>query len=83
VTCLCPGATATAFAVRADMEKSRLFKMPKMSSPDVAMAGYKAMIRGKTLAVPGLLNKAMAQAVRVSPRKLVTKVARSVQERTE
>jgi hypothetical protein len=83
VTCLCPGATATGFAARADMEKSRLFKMNKMSSEKVAMAGYKGMMSGKTLIVPGLLNKALAQSVRVGPRKLVTKVARSVQERTD
>jgi hypothetical protein len=83
VTCLCPGATATEFAARADMEKSRLFKMPKMKSPTVAMAGYKGMMRGKTLIVPGLLNKTLAQSVRLGPRKLVTAVARSVQERTD
>ena len=82
VTCLCPGATSTGFAARADMEKSRLFKMPKMTSRAVAMAGYKGMMRGRTLVVPGLLNKVMAQSVRVSPRKMVTAVARSVQERT-
>jgi short-subunit dehydrogenase len=83
VTCLCPGATATAFAKRADMEKSRLFKMGKMSSLDVARAGYSAMMRGKTLVIPGARNWLMAESVRFSPRKLVTAIARSVQERVE
>ena len=83
VTCLCPGATATNFAARANMEKSRLFRMYKMASRSVAMAGYKGMMRGKTVVVPGLLNKALAQGVRIGPRKLVTAVARSVQERTK
>ncbi|MBZ5523827.1 MAG: SDR family oxidoreductase [Acidobacteriia bacterium] len=83
VTCLCPGATETGFAARADMEKSRLFKMHKMSSPKVAMAGYKGMMSGKTLVVPGLLNKALAQSVRLSPRRLVVKVTRTLQERTK
>ncbi len=41
------------------------------------------MMRGRTLVVPGLLNKVMAQSVRISPRKMVTAVARSVQERTK
>jgi short-subunit dehydrogenase len=41
VTCLCPGATATRFAGRANMEESRLFKMGAMESKDVARAGYK------------------------------------------
>jgi short-subunit dehydrogenase len=56
VTCLAPGATATEFAARADMEQSRLFKMARMSSIDVARTGYKAMMKGKTLAIPGVRN---------------------------
>jgi uncharacterized protein len=83
VTCLCPGATESEFAKRADMEKSRLFKMGQMKSEDVARAGYHAMMRGKTLVVTGLRNKIMAQSVRFSPRKMVTAIARRVQERTE
>ncbi|MGE5324236.1 MAG: SDR family NAD(P)-dependent oxidoreductase, partial [Actinomycetota bacterium] len=35
VTCLAPGATDTEFAARANMEKSRLFKMPRMKPLDV------------------------------------------------
>jgi hypothetical protein len=83
VTCLCPGATATKFARRADMENSRLFKLGAMRSADVARAGYKGMMRGKTMVVPGLLNKALAQSVRFSPRKLVTAISRSVQEKVK
>lgn len=83
VTCLCPGATATEFAKRADMEKSRLFKMGKMTSAEVARAGYAAMMRGKTLHIPGTRNWVMAESVRFSPRKLVTAIARSVQERVD
>jgi short-subunit dehydrogenase len=83
VTCLCPGATATEFGKRADMEKSRLFKMGTMSSQEVARAGYRAMMEGKTLLVTGWKNKIMAQSVRFSPRKLVTAIARTVQERSE
>lgn len=81
VTCLCPGATATEFAARADMEKSRLFKMGKMKSVDVARAGYKAMMRGKTTVITGGMNRLLAESVRFSPRKLVTAISRSVNER--
>lgn len=81
VTCLCPGATETDFARRADMEGSRLFQMGKMPSADVARAGYRAMMKGKTLVITGLRNKLMAQSVRFSPRKMVTALARKVQER--
>jgi uncharacterized protein len=83
VTCLAPGATATEFASRADMEKSRLFKMSKMKSLDVAQAGYNGMMRGKTLVIPGMRNWLMMESVRLGPRKLVTAIARSVQERVD
>jgi uncharacterized protein len=81
VTCLCPGATATRFAQRAEMEKSRLFRLGAMRSIDVAKAGYKGMMRGKTMVIPGLLNKAVAMSVRFSPRKLVTSISGILQQR--
>jgi short-subunit dehydrogenase len=81
VTCLCPGPTGTQFASRANMEKSRLFKLGAMDSVSVAKAGYKGMMAGKTIVVPGLLNKTLAFSVRFSPRKLVTAISRSLQER--
>ncbi|HEY7404214.1 MAG TPA: SDR family oxidoreductase [Candidatus Angelobacter sp.] len=81
VTCLCPGATATRFAVRANMEQSRLFKMGAMKSHKVAEAGYEGMMAGKTMVIPGFVNKALAFSVRFSPRKLVTAISRSLQER--
>src|SRR5437899_11699017 len=81
VTCLCPGATATRFASRAKMEESRLFKLGAMKSKDVARAGYKGMMAGKGMVVPGVLNKTIAMSVRFSPRKMVTAISRSLQER--
>jgi short-subunit dehydrogenase len=83
VTCLCPGATKTEFAKRADMENSRLFKMGTMRSEDVARAGYRAMMQGKTLAITGARNWLMVESLRISPRKAVTAIARSVQERVK
>ncbi|HMC32451.1 MAG TPA: short-chain dehydrogenase, partial [Candidatus Angelobacter sp.] len=68
------------FAARANMEQSRLFKLGAMRSADVAQAGYKGMMAGKTLVIPGLLNKTLAFSVRFSPRKLVTAISRSLQE---
>jgi short-subunit dehydrogenase len=83
VTCLCPGATATNFAGRANMEESRLFKLGAMKSRDVAVAGYKGMMAGKGLVIPGVLNKTVAMSVRFSPRKLVTAISRSLQEKAK
>jgi len=78
VTCLCPGPTATEFATRADMEKSRLFMLGRMRSQDVARAGYKGLLRGKRLVIPGLMNKLVMQSVRFTPRKMVTAIAGSL-----
>lgn len=81
VTALCPGATATGFADVAAMSKSRLFNLTKpMTSMDVAREGYKAMMAGKRVVVTGMRNKVMAQSIRVSPRSLVTKIVKRLQE---
>jgi hypothetical protein len=80
VTCLCPGPTETEFAARARIEKTRLFKLGTMTSMDVARAGLQGMLRGHTLVIPGFKNKLLAQSVRFSPRKLVTAIARKIQE---
>jgi len=81
VTALCPGPTATGFQERAHVEKSRLFQYVKvMDARTVAEIGYRGLMAGKTLLIPGLMNKLLAQSVRLSPRKMVTKIARMVQE---
>jgi uncharacterized protein len=81
VTALCPGPTATGFAEAAQAKESRLFTMMRpMSSAAVARAGYRAMQRGRRVAITGMKNKVMAQSVRVSPRRLVTAVVRKMQE---
>src|SRR5579862_1343051 len=67
VSCLCPGPTATEFAARAAMEKSRLFLLGRMRSQDVARAGYKGMLRGKRLVIPGIKNKVIMESVRFTP----------------
>src|SRR5882724_8287414 len=73
VSCLCPGATATEFAARAGMEKSRLFKLGAMQSRKVARAGYLKLLSGRNgLVIPGILNKLIVQSLRISPRTLVT-----------
>ena len=82
VICLCPGATATEFAKRADMEKSRLFKLGAMSSADVARAAYLALLlRRRGMVIPGFMNKLLLQALRVSPRWAVLAISRRLQER--
>jgi hypothetical protein len=84
ITCFCPGATHTGFAKRAGTEKSRLFKqLGGMSAEKVALDGYRAVMQGRTLAISGLHNWAIAQSTRFAPRKMVTAVSRWVAEKVE
>jgi short-subunit dehydrogenase len=84
VTCLCPGATETGFAGRAGNDASRLFKkLRPMDAKTVARAGYRGLLKGKTLVIPGFRNWLVAESIRVSPRKMATAVSRWVSERVE
>jgi len=79
VTTLTPGPTATGFAARAGLQRSRLFRPgTTMTAQAVAAAGYAALRRGRRLVVTGLLNKIQVQSVRISPRSLVLKIARAL-----
>jgi short-subunit dehydrogenase len=51
-----------------------------MSSADVAKFGYKALKKGKRVAIPGLQNKLLSQSVRFSPRRMVTLIVRKLNE---
>ncbi len=82
VTCLCPGATETEFANRAGNASSRLFKQFRpMSAKAVAHTGYRGLMKGKTLVIPGTLNWLTAQSGRFAPRKMVTSISRWISEK--
>lgn len=84
VTCFCPGATHTGFARRAGTEASRLFKrFGAMSAEAVASDGYRALMKGRTLAISGTHNWLVAESTRFAPRKLVTAISRWVAEKLE
>ena len=82
VTALCPGPTKTGFQARAQMEESKLVRGREiMTSETVARAGYTGLMKGKTVVIPGVGNRMMANAVRFLPRNTVTKLVRNAQER--
>jgi short-subunit dehydrogenase len=81
VTALCPGPTRSGFQSRAKMEDSKLFSGKIMDAGTVARIGYQGLMQGKTVVVPGLRNRLLVQVVRITPRKLVARTARSMQER--
>src|SRR4029077_5319684 len=68
VTALCPGPTKTGFQARAQMEESKLVRGKEiMTSETVARIGYSALMKGKTVVIPGFSNKMLAGAVRFLP----------------
>jgi short-subunit dehydrogenase len=76
VTCHCPGATHTEFAAKAGNDKARLFKRPGIAGArEVAEHAYRAMMKGETLAIHGLLNRLAAHGTRLSPRKVSRSIA--------
>ena len=80
VSVLCPGPTATDFQHNANMGASKLFKRHVRSAREVAEAGYRGLMDGRTLIVPGWDNKLLAASVRLSPRWLTPKLVRRIQE---
>lgn len=84
VTVLCPGPTASGFQSAANIENIKLFEGRKIpTSAEVALFGYKAMMKGQAVAVHGLVNKIGAQSYRFLPRKLITSAVRKIQETRE
>jgi hypothetical protein len=73
VTCLCPGPVATEFQARAGIADSDTAPWPlAVSARAVAEAGYRGLMRGKRVVVPGWANKLVAALVpRLVPRPIL------------
>lgn len=80
VTALCPGSTETGFHSAAINGRRELRQRKLPSSRKIAEYGYGAMMKGKSVAIPGLKNKFLATLVRFVPRSVVVKVARKIEE---
>lgn len=76
VTAHCPGATATNFGETARNATSLYFRLGAAPADKVAMHAYRSMMKGKVVAIEGLMNWFGAFSVRFSPRALVRKVTR-------
>jgi short-subunit dehydrogenase len=61
------------------LEESKLFKDKKLpTAEEVAQYGYTSMLKGKTVAIHGIMNYILSNSVRFIPRSLVLKVSRKI-----
>ncbi|WP_345191288.1 SDR family oxidoreductase [Algibacter agarivorans] len=80
VTALCPGPTKTSFqeTVSKNTYDNKL-KFNMACAKEVALYGYKAMLKGKSYAIPGGFNKFLAALPRFIPRNTATSIVRKIQ----
>lgn len=79
VTALCPGATRTEFQARAGIGGNiRLLRFGAMDAATVAETGFRAMMAGKRVVVPGLYNQVQVLFARFLPESWVVKMAKAM-----
>ncbi len=82
VTALSPGLTKSAFEEKAGVSGTALYRfIPQMSARAVAIAGYRGMMRGRRVVLPGLATKMLAFAGELPPRVMALEVNRLLLKR--
>jgi len=79
-TALCPGSTKTEFFERANMKNMRRDSL-MMDAGVVAEIGYRGMMRGKRVVIPGALNKFMSTLANFVPTRVTTRIVRKINGR--
>ena len=81
VTAFCPGAFASGFQDAAHAGNTRLIKGRRLpSSAELAQAALAAMDRGQVVHVPGFVNKVTAASPRFTPRPVMRRIVRYIQD---
>ena len=75
VTCLCPGATQTLFAEKANISNTLLFKLFVMQPEVVAAIGYNNLQKGKRVVTAGLYNKLLVLSAKLLPVSIINPIA--------
>lgn len=81
VSVLCPGPVATEFAERAGVKRGTAPGLVSQTAEAVAEAGYRGLMQGTRVVVPGLPNKLITLLIRVFPRRLLLRVVDARQSR--
>ena len=74
VTVLCPGTTETEFFEVASQKESAFVERSMMAPAEVARVGVEALVAGRSLAVAGPANRALAFSTRFAPRALAAQI---------
>jgi short-subunit dehydrogenase len=80
VTALCPGSTESNFHAVALGDPKLVRERKMMTAKEVAEIGYRAMMKGKPVIIPGLKNSFLVFTSRFAPREVLVKMARRIQE---
>lgn len=84
VTALCPGPVDTGFQAAAGMRKSRRMRTVLLQPVEkVAQEGLAGLIHGKSVVIPGFMNRLVVTGSRFLPRSVVIGAARSYQTITD
>src|SRR5437879_13143443 len=75
VTALAPGPTRSGFQERGKLEDARLVRGSLADAASVALAGYRGLMAGKSIVIPGLGNRLLPVVVRLSPRRGITRIS--------
>jgi short-subunit dehydrogenase len=78
VTTLCPGGTHTEFHARAGGKRHVSRRLPMMEAKEVAEAGYRGLMQGRRIVIPGAVNKITSTLARWMPLNFITKVVRKI-----
>ncbi len=82
VTALCPGPTLSGFQMRAGIDEGAFHIYKYSATPkEVADFGYKAMLKGKAVAIHRFRNRIWVFLVRLAPRALIVKIMRRILEK--
>ncbi|MDO6760198.1 SDR family oxidoreductase [Tamlana sp. 2_MG-2023] len=82
VTAVCPGPTQTSFQKTvSENTKDNKIKFNMGTASEVAAYGYKAMLQGKSYAIPGTFNKFLAILPRFLPRRTASHIVRTIQQK--
>ena len=82
VTCVCPGPVRTEFQRVAGLDTETPVRGLKLMPADVvARAGYRAMLHGRAISIPGLRNRVLALVSRLLPHSLLRRIVHRLQRR--